>query len=237
MPEGEVLFELDSVGVEFYIILKGEVDVFIYLPSKEEDTHDKISILDLPNSLEKCSSKTKKRFKSSFGYKRPKTNLFQYTTVVKKKENTYLFHRSSLLTKVNSLKEGASFGEAALTSNRPSLRNATIFTKTDCYFAVLDKDSFRRIISQSVNLEVIGRLDLVRSISMFEVLPDVTLQTLVYSMVNERYHMRNVIVQQGKPVDSLFIVANGSVSISIKTGNPLPGSHCCSTIKKVKHGD
>lgn len=153
----------------------------------------------------------KKRFKSSFGL--PKMKTLHFTTVARKTTVTYLFHRSNLLTKINEIGEGGSFGEAALTSKKPCMRNATIYTKSNCYFAVLDKESFQRIINQHVNLEVLSRMTFVKPIEMFSVLPDASLQTLVYSMTAAKYCMRDVIIRQGQPVTSVYIVTEGSVTL------------------------
>lgn len=209
VPAGEVLFELDTVGREFFIILKGEVEIYICLPAQPTE-EEKEAILNLPNDLE--SKKTKsKRYKSSFGL--AKQSGLQLTTVLKKKDCTYLFHRTSLMTKINEIGEGKSFGEAALTSKKPCMRNATVYTKTDCYFAVLDKENFQRIINQHINLEVLSRITFVKPIEMFGVLPETALQTLVYSMQPARFVMRESIIKQGQPIDSVYIVIEGSVTL------------------------
>ena len=54
-------------------------------------------------------------------------------------------HVEYFLTDVRTLQMGASFGELALIDNRP--RAATVICKSNCYFAVLEKDHFNIILS------------------------------------------------------------------------------------------
>lgn len=49
MPEGEVLFEFGSIGFEFFIILKGEVSIYITLKGEnyEEEKQKMLDSTDL----------------------------------------------------------------------------------------------------------------------------------------------------------------------------------------------
>jgi hypothetical protein len=49
VPEGEVLFEFGSIGFEFFIILKGEVSIYITLKGEnyEEEKQKMLDSTDL----------------------------------------------------------------------------------------------------------------------------------------------------------------------------------------------
>lgn len=47
---------------------------------------------------------------------------------------------------VTKLQTGASFGELALINNEP--RKATIMCLTDCYFAVLEKQEYSKVLQR-----------------------------------------------------------------------------------------
>lgn len=217
MPAGEVVFELDSFGHEFYIILHGQVDVFVYLPG-EQSKEEKFEIFSLPDKPKKADlshEELKKRFKSSFA-PHSKIQTSPNTTILNKVNGTYLLHKQNLLKKVNTVAEGGSFGEAALTTKKNCQRNATIFAVKDCHFAVLDRETFSKVISKVVHLEVVERIAFVKSLSFFEPFDETTLQTLVYGMTVARYSFRQPIIKQGQLTDNIFLVDEGSVVITKK---------------------
>ena len=57
-----------------------------------------------------------------------------------------LKRKSRVLKEIVSLKSGFSFGETALIEDKP--RNATVICKENCYFAVLNKGHFQKILSK-----------------------------------------------------------------------------------------
>jgi Cyclic nucleotide-binding domain len=63
-------------------------------------------------------------------------------TITKKIQTVFLF--------LKNLNHGQAFGELALIEKKP--RSATIITKDDCDFGVIDKESFERILSIFYNL-------------------------------------------------------------------------------------
>jgi CRP-like cAMP-binding protein len=56
------------------------------------------------------------------------------------------FFELTTLNEVSTLSEGVGFGELALINNAP--RSATIVTTTECYFATLEKKSFKEIMGK-----------------------------------------------------------------------------------------
>ena len=67
---------------------------------------------------------------------------------------------------VVKLKTGASFGELALLKNAP--RAATIKCLTDCFFAVLDKDDYMKIIKRIHYKEETKKANFFLSIPFFK---------------------------------------------------------------------
>lgn len=67
---------------------------------------------------------------------------------------------------IATLKSGQSFGELALIQNKP--RAATIFCKSDCYFASIDKTSFNNAISKGMQKNLADNIEFLRGIPFFQ---------------------------------------------------------------------
>ena len=55
------------------------------------------------------------------------------------------------LVEVKVLESGASFGELALMGGKNKQRAATIICKEECHFGVLDRDSFKKVLSRGID--------------------------------------------------------------------------------------
>lgn len=161
----------------------------------------------------KPSDNQKKRFKSNFA-PHSRIQTCPNTKVLNKVNGMYILHKNNLLKKVNTVKEGGSFGEAALTTMKNCQRNATIYASKDCNFAVLDRDSFNKIISRVVHLEVVERMSFVKSLPFFEPLPEAALQSLVYGMTISKFAFRQPIIKQGQQSENIYLVYEGSVLLT-----------------------
>lgn len=210
VPQGEVLFEVNSIGYEFFIILKGLVGIFINLPNAFSEERRK-QILE----SETITSQPKEmaRFKSKFkGVPVSPENL--NTEVINKVDGGYhLLYKTYLQKDVNTLGQGFSFGEAALISGKSQLRNATIFCKTDCYFAVLDKTNYERIIGEQAEKEINSKVNFLKSVPIFSFFPDLTIRTMIYEISTMNFSYRQDIFEQGQCLDSIYIVKYGKVKV------------------------
>ena len=132
-----------------------------------------------------------------------------------KQSGTFVTFKKTLLKEVNVLSDGASFGEAALVSGNAQ-RNATILSKTDCYFAILDKDNYERIIGEQLEIELNRRVNFLKNIQMFSFIPDNTIRTMIYFLKVKTFSFRDFIVKRGEPVSDLSIVMRGKVKLMRK---------------------
>lgn len=68
--------------------------------------------------------------------------------------------------KVNELAAGASFGELALTENKP--RTATIICSESCCFAIMEKDNYMKIMAQ-IEADILHRrVNFLREFDLFK---------------------------------------------------------------------
>jgi CRP-like cAMP-binding protein len=209
VPEGEVLFEVDSIGYEFFIILKGKVSIFIklQLPDYEAKRKAVIESPDVP-----FRPKPQERTKSNFEGV-PKSPPNPNSTVLRKPDAYYVLHRTLLLKEVNRLGEGFSFGEAALLGGKSALRNATIFCAEDCYFAAMDKGNYDRIIGEHQTKEMNDKIAFIKKIAIFSPFDEMTLKTTVYFFEIKTFSYRQVIFKQGVPVNHIYLIRKGRIKV------------------------
>jgi CRP-like cAMP-binding protein len=120
---GEIVFEKGSVGDKFYIILTGKVGIYVTRQKKE-------TIL----KMETMSKNDRKSLRSSIASSKKFNTFLPYMTL-KKIEN---------MAEFIVLDDGKAFGEAALIND--TARGATVLCKTECHFAILNKESFNNIL-------------------------------------------------------------------------------------------
>jgi CRP-like cAMP-binding protein len=218
VPEGEVLFEAQSIGYEFFVILKGMVSICIGVKGQDHDDRKK-QVVDSP----KLAFPVRKvaRFKSQFKGV-PKSPANPFSTVVRNAEGYHVFHGDVLMKQINTLRDGASLGEAAIMGKDTCTRNATIFCKTDCYYAVLDKTNFQRIIGEHTQRDVTSKVQFLKRSTLFSCLPDRSLATLIYFLEPHTFKFRDVVLEQGEQMNKIIIIKSGRVKVA--TDDPA-GAH------------
>ena len=146
VPAGHVLFELGSIGKEFYIILQGECEFY----QKNSDKL-KIEMVERMKEIEQKQMEEisiEKRHKSNYPGV-PKISKPMRSKVEKRENTYYVYHMGALMNKINEMKAGECFGELTLISkseNEP--RMATVLCTKNCEFAVLDRQSFQVICAK-----------------------------------------------------------------------------------------
>jgi len=152
------------------------------------------------------------RFKSQFEGV-PKSPPVSASMVARNADGYHVFYSDALMQPINSLAEGSSFGEVALMSKEPSLRNATILCRSDCCFAVLDKANFQRIIGEHAQREISHKVGILKQVPIFASLPDRALKTLLYFLVPRKLRFREVIARQGEPLRDILILKSGHARV------------------------
>lgn len=208
VPEGEILFEMESIGYEFFIILRGKVSIMVKIPMSEVEETRILSETDV-QFKEKLKPRTKSNFEGV-----PKSPLNLHSTVLRKESGYQVLHRSIILKDIRQLSEGGSFGDAALIKGKSALRNATILCQEDCYFAVLDKENYERIIGEHQQRQINEKLGFLKKSNIFKFMKDQDLGTLIYFFENKFLPFRTVLFNQGDEVDHLYIIKSGSVRVN-----------------------
>ena len=208
MGEGEVLFEAQSIGYEFFIILGGSVSICINV--KGNDHEERLKQLMDSGPAPVRSSETPKRHKSAFeGVPRSPPNVL--SRVFKNTEGYHVIHDGVLTKQINTIHAGASFGEVAIMGKDTCTRNATILCVKDCDFIVLDKSNFQRIIGEHKEREVNAKVQLLKKSRVFTFIPDRSLSTLIYFLQPRSFKYREIILRQQEVMKEIIIVRRGQV--------------------------
>lgn len=115
---------------------------------------------------------------------------------------------------VLTYKDGASFGELALTDKKP--RAASILTKVDCHFAVLDKFNYNRILSSLISSQRTEFIDFLKHQSYFKHLTKVSLLKLSYCFEEKQMKKGELLFNEGDPIEFIFCIREGEVKLSKK---------------------
>ena len=207
MPEGEVLFEMESIGYEFFIILQGIVGIFVKIPMSENDVKA-VTLSENTPFPENPKSRSKSSFEGV-----PKSPPNVNSTVLRKTSGYHIMHRTVLLKGIKDLSDGGSFGEAALIKGKPATRNATAVCKTDCYFAVLDKENYERIIGEHQQRQLNEKISFLKRVPILRCMNTQDLATLNYFFEMKVLRYREVVFNQGDELESVFVIKSGSIRV------------------------
>ena len=115
---------------------------------------------------------------------------------------------AELLTQVNILSTGASFGELALLSHKP--RAATIICREDCDFAVLEKEDFVKILKYSEEKKLLEEMNFFASLVMFKGWNFNLVKMLYVNTFIKSCYMNEIIYQENDESEEMFVVEYGT---------------------------
>lgn len=208
VPEGEVLFEVSSFGTEFFFIMEGKVVIAIDIIKSEiqEATLKELKEREDVALPEKPIA----RFKSTFPGV-PKSPPVEHSVVLRKQTGYHVIHKGRLLQNVNTLPEGKSFGDVALTKN--GIRNATILAGANCYLGVLDKENYTRIIGEYLAQLMKKKHKFISRLPLFVHFSNKDIETISPEFQEETFHYRDVILKAGQKITKLYSIISGKVKI------------------------
>jgi CRP-like cAMP-binding protein len=141
-------------------------------------------------------------------------------------------------------RDGGSFGELALTENKP--RAASIFAKVDCHFAILDKLNYNRILSSILIKKRNDLIEFLQSQAMFKNLTKGSLLKLSYCFEEKSLKKDQVLFRECEKNDFLFLIREGEIKLSqnlkiqmIDSSEPVTKATICLkkfVVKKVDIG-
>lgn len=118
------------------------------------------------------------------------------------------------------LPAGSSFGELALISSKP--RAATIRTKCNSYFAVLEKEDYNKVYGVIQEKLLNEKIDFFKSLPVFSDWTRISVAKLTYFFYEKEFKRNHVVFQEGDPSRFCFIVIEGEFEATKKVilGSP-----------------
>jgi len=134
-------------------------------------------------------------------------------------ENEETPNPQDLLTQVNILPTGASFGELALLSHNP--RAATIICREECDFAVLEKEDFKKILKSSEEKKLLEEMNFFQSLSIFKNWNFNLVKMLYVNTQTRVCGLHEIVYEENQESEEMFIVQKGTfiVQKSLKLQN------------------
>ena len=219
---GETVVKFGEIGEEFYVILKGKVGVFV--PSKvaknknrctNEElksmvTNSSIDYEDIAdNEVRKSEATIKKMFEEQF---RGQLNVLKRADSKLSLRFLREIGKIDEMKEVSALKEGNSFGELALISNRP--RAATIICKELCIFASLGKQEFSRILSKEAQKILEEKAIYLQTLPLFSSMPKTSLIKLSYFFIEMPFTKNQIVYKVDDEVDNVYFVKSGEFKLA-----------------------
>jgi len=118
---------------------------------------------------------------------------------------------------VATLTQGQSFGELALLNQKP--RSATMLCTTDCDFAVIDKQSYDKVIRQIQKKIQNERVQFLRSIPFFAKWTKTSLTKFSLMLKPRKLKRNQIVFREGDECDWVFIVKKGEFEVKKKVLN------------------
>lgn len=146
----------------------------------------------------------------------PKEVVFQQGTVG---QNFYIVAHGKLEVlvngkRVNILGAGDSFGELALIHD--ALRSASIVTVNKVCMWVLDRNTFRTAIQELNVQNYKEHKDFLQTVPILSILTPEQMDCLLESVSSFSFKKRQVIVREGDPGNSFYLIKKGKVTINMK---------------------
>jgi CRP-like cAMP-binding protein len=112
------------------------------------------------------------------------------------------------MIKVREIARGQSFGELALTTEGAK-RSATIKCMTDCEFATLNKESFKRSMQSVEQNRIRKKIDKLQQVPVFAAMSRKQVQNYLDKLQKRKFILNQVAYESGDPVSHVFIVIDG----------------------------
>lgn len=221
--KGECVVHFGEIGQDFYILLKGKVSVM--MPSKvvknfsvnytEKDLRKMLtkSTLGHQETLDSEVTKTEEGLKQIFI-----DQLANQISILKRADSKLNLKflrdigRIDQMKEVSVMKEGESFGELALISEKP--RAASIVCKELCIFATLSKQEFARILSKEAERVLQEKTEFLQKLPLFSSTPKSILVKLSFYFTEMFFHKKQAVYKAGQEVDNVYFVKSGEFKLA-----------------------
>ncbi|CAD8124017.1 unnamed protein product [Paramecium sonneborni] len=183
------IINIDSVGDKFYIILQGQVGIYV----KPNDVEDK-------TSSTKLLEKVKLRFRQAVN-----NNKFKDYQINK------IQSQQSDLVLIKILLPGQSFGEMSLIHNRP--RDFTAVALQPCHFALIRRQYFKDVVRIGQEKSSMKEMGFFANLEIFEGWNVNSIFQIYKSLQQRSYRMGDLVYQSGEIADMIYLIKEGAVDL------------------------
>ena len=191
IPNNNIVFNFGEKGQKFYIILKGQIEIFI--PKNEAE---------IKREIEELQAKTQASDKRN-------------APPIKKQEQilppNYYTNGVLKFRGIKTLGAGFYFGELALTNDKP--RAATILATEDTHFVSLTKKDYKAIFDTQIN-KMKAKLEFFSN--LFEGCSMESIVKFSYSFYEKHCRYGQKIFSQGDMPTELHLIKVGEVQVNIQ---------------------
>ncbi len=153
----------------------------------------------------------KKRYKSTYSGV-PKIEKILNTRVKLTESGIHVFNEGQLMDELNRFSAGAEFGDLAL-KEQGGLRQTTGVAALDTHLMVLSKSAYDKIIGEQKKRTDTRIINFLREIYYFDRVHPRILQAFMVNKTIEVYTIRDIIFDMRKPLDRIFVVIEGQVTL------------------------
>ncbi|CAD8128211.1 unnamed protein product [Paramecium sonneborni] len=183
------IINIDSVGDKFYIILQGQVGIYV----KPNDVEDK-------TSSTKLLEKVKLRFRQAVN-----NNKFKDYQINK------IQSQQSDLVLIKILLPGQSFGEMSLIHNRP--RDFTAVALQPCHFALIRRQYFKDVVRIGQEKSSMKEMGFFANLEIFEGWNVNSIFQIYKTLQQRSYRMGDLVYQSGEIADMIYLIKEGAVDL------------------------
>jgi len=106
---------------------------------------------------------------------------------------------------------GDSFGEMAIVKKQP--RSASVYCKTECHFAVLEKEHFLRIFGRLEETKIAKKIDFLQKLTMFQRWTKGSLTKLSYCFTDKVYTRKQTVFSAGDQATEIYFITQGEFQL------------------------
>ncbi|CAD8211905.1 unnamed protein product [Paramecium octaurelia] len=187
--QNTAIINIDSVGDKFYVILQGQVGIYVK-PNVVEDKASSTKLLEM----------VKLRFRQAVN-----NNKFKDYQINK------IQSQQSDLVLIKILLPGQSFGEMSLIHNRP--RDFTAVALQPCHFALIRRQYFKDVVRIGQEKSSVKEMGFFANLEIFEGW-NVNSIYQIYKMLEQRcYRMGDVVYSSGESASKIYLLKEGAVDL------------------------
>eukprot|EP01017_Pseudomicrothorax_dubius_P004395 TRINITY_DN10869_c0_g1_i2.p1 TRINITY_DN10869_c0_g1~~TRINITY_DN10869_c0_g1_i2.p1 ORF type:complete len:466 (-),score=60.68 TRINITY_DN10869_c0_g1_i2:42-1379(-) len=121
--------------------------------------------------------------------------------------------RLDSMKEIDVIREGGSFGELALISDRRSSRSATVVCREDCHFALISRQSFMELLGNEKKKEIENKIAFLRKTNFLRHWPSASLKSIQYYFKEKTYSINSKVYEKGDKPNGAYLIKSGCFSI------------------------